>query len=119
MNDPELDQLLDDFVSWTRGRDDADPDQARLIYTALTCKPAFPGASLRRWRKGDVTELLLEILPRTWPADADWTAATIPALRAYFRFAEETAQLAADSAAPAELLDELDSLEPGYITVTA
>jgi hypothetical protein len=118
VNQPELDQLLDDFVSWTRGRDDADPDQARIIYAALTSKPDFRGASARRWRKGDLTELLLEILPRTYTVDTDWTAAMMPALRAFFRFADETAQLDADSAAAADLLAELDSLKPGYISVT-
>jgi hypothetical protein len=118
VNQPELDQLLDDFVSWTRGRDDADADQARIIYAALTNKPDFRGASPRRWRKGDLTELLLEILPRTYTVDTEWAAATIPALRAFFRFAGETAQLDAGSAAPADLLAELDSLRPGYMTVT-
>jgi hypothetical protein len=116
VNQPELDQLLDDFVSWTRGRDDADADQARIIYAVLTNKPDFRGASPRRWRKGDLTELLLEILPRTYTVDTEWAAATIPALRAFFRFAGETAQLDTDSAAAADLLAELEGLSPQRLT---
>ncbi|GAB3417914.1 hypothetical protein [Flindersiella endophytica] len=116
MNPPELDQLLDDFVSWTRGREDADSDQARIVYVALTSKPDFPGASPRRWRKGDLTELLLEILPRTYAADPAWMTATIPALRAFFRFAADTGYLDADSAAAGELLAELEAFEPRQVT---
>lgn len=117
MSQPEIDQLLDDFVSWTRGRDDADPDQARIIYAALTGKPASAAGGPRCWRTGEPTELLLEIFPRTHAVDADWAAAAIPALRAFFRFADETGQLGPGSASAAELLAELDALEPQHVPV--
>jgi hypothetical protein len=105
-------RLVESFSSWARKHPDLEPDVVPTIVDlkAKRLGDGQPG----RWRNGDLTSLLLEILPRTVVADEQWYVAVVPTMRAFLTYADRNSQLHRASSRLDDLLAELDAVAPAF-----
>ncbi|NLT55480.1 MAG: hypothetical protein GXX79_13160 [Actinomycetales bacterium] len=107
-------RLIDRFVQWAEGRDGIEPD---VVETLVDFKRDYLGdAQEGRWRAGDLTEVLLDLIPAKVTADDQWYAAVIPTMRAFLGFARSEGLLHRGSAPVSALLQELDDVEDQFST---
>lgn len=100
------DDILDRFRIWAQGRDDLEPGAAS---TLIDLKADYLGdPEPGRWRPGDLSEVLLEWIPRKVTADDEWFASVIPTARALLTFLHGNGLLHKGSATLDALLHELD-----------
>jgi hypothetical protein len=104
--------LVESFTTWARGRPDLETDVVPTIVDlkAKHLDDRAPG----RWQVGDLTELLLEIVPSTVLADEQWDAAVVPTMRAFLIYAAQHSLLERRSSALDDLLAELDQIAPQF-----
>lgn len=111
-NDCMAVKLLERFTQWAQGHDDLQPD---VVQTLADLKRNYLGdAREDRWRAGDLSELLLDLLPAKVSADDTWYDAVLPTLRAFLRFAHSEGLLHRGSAPVSALLTELDGVEEEF-----
>jgi hypothetical protein len=105
-------RLVESFTAWARGRPDLDPD---VVPTMVDLKAEHLGdGHPGRWHAGDITELLLEIVPRTVLADEQWHAGVVATLRAFLTYAARRGLLHRESSGLEDLLGELREVESHF-----
>jgi hypothetical protein len=105
--------LVDSFSAWAANRTDIDPDVAD---TLVTFKRDYLGDNRPgRWREGDLSELLLHLLPAKIVADDEWYAAVVPTTRSFLQFLRDTGSLAQGSSPYTRLIAELDDVESEFL----
>src|SRR4051794_38643937 len=105
--------VVESFVAWAQDRSGLEPD---VVETLVDLKADYLGdGQPGRWRSGDLSELLLEVVPRKISADDDWYAAVLPTTRAFLTRLHSRGELHRASAPVASLLAELDDVEKQFM----
>jgi hypothetical protein len=101
------------FAEWAKGRPGIEPD---VVRTLVDLKANYlDDAQPTRWRSGDLTDLLLELVPRKVTADDEWYAAAVPTTRAFLTRLHQNGALHRASAPLSSLLAELDEIEGEFL----
>src|SRR3954452_7810489 len=101
------------FAEWAQGRPGIEPD---VVETLVDLKANYlDDAQPTRWRSGDLTDLLLELVPRKVTADDEWYAAAVPTTRAFLTRLHQNGALHRASAPLSSLLAELDEIEGEFL----
>jgi hypothetical protein len=104
--------LVERFTQWAQGRDGIEPD---VVETLTEFKRDFLGdAQAGRWRAGDLTAVLLDLVPAKVSADDAWYDSVVPTMQAFIRFAHSEGLLHRGSAPSSALLDELTDIEGDF-----
>ncbi len=110
-----------DFEAWARRR--GLPVEPDVVDTLIEFKASYLGDPVPyRWRTGDLSELLLAVLPRKVTADEEWIAAVVPSTAALLDFLEQSARRHPSSAPidalRAELAEITGEFEPAMHDTT-
>ncbi len=101
--------LLTSFSAWAAGRPWLEAD---VVDTIVDLKKNYIGdPQPGRWRSGDLSHVLLDLLPEKIKADDDWYACVVPTTREFLTYAGRAGRLHEASAPLPDLLEELDELE--------
>src|SRR3954451_3317793 len=101
------------FAEWAQGRPGIEPD---VVETLVDLKANYlDDAQPTRWRSGDLTDLLLELVPRKVTADDEWYAAAVPTTRAFLTRLHQNGEPHRASAPLSSLLAELDEIEGEFL----
>ncbi|RJL25059.1 hypothetical protein [Bailinhaonella thermotolerans] len=113
----ELRPLVEEFIVWAGERSlgvDADLAATPALWHRIAVRDRCDV-----WTREDLREVLLQHLPQVTDDPEKTGAGTLPAMRAYLGFLDETGRLARGSDDLAELTAELDSIGPEFEAVLA
>jgi hypothetical protein len=100
--------VVEAFAEWAEGRSEIEPD---VVETLVDLKAnLLDDRQPTRWRSGDLTELLLDWIPRKVSADDEWYASVVPTTRAFLTRLHSRGELHRASAPLSSLLAELDDV---------
>jgi hypothetical protein len=100
------------FTVWaSRGDDVFDPDAGEGL---LHYKWAYVDGHLTRWRRGDLSEIYLELYPAKVMADLDELDEVLAEAKTFLTFLAETGLLDEESEPAEVLVDHLDQIEGAF-----
>lgn len=80
-------QILAEFVAWAEGRHPEVQVEPDVVETILEFKASyFDSTDPASWRAGEMTEILVDIVPRKVIADQEWTDALIRTVPLFVEF---------------------------------